>query len=326
MGMSRLRNTTVVMFILLAAVAAVPRPADAAPVTVKIGVAAADAVTAGYGDLQQIDLTGCGDLPDFGCGPTAAVNSFVFLQNTRPDIYGKKLVPELDRTKPENDLNKDGKVDRYDDMIAAGNALAGDDYMQTCCNRTTLRDDFYSGKRKYIEERTPNVTDYGVMDDPVLDRLDPNGTFPDDTPDLQRSPPSWDFLAEALEQGQDVELLITRDDGTKLIFGHYVTLTGLEFVDTDMDGGFDDGESATIHFMDPNGGPKSRVLRRRADGRLFLVSTDGKIEFDIRMAVEESPRFKKTDPIPAPPSAALLALAVAGIALRSRTRRAAAAR
>src|SRR6266567_825295 len=37
-----------------------------------------------YGDLKQGDIADCGAI---GCGPAAAVNSFVFLQNAYPQLY-----------------------------------------------------------------------------------------------------------------------------------------------------------------------------------------------------------------------------------------------
>jgi hypothetical protein len=89
--------------------------AAATPVVVKYGVDPTGAQD--YGKLLQKDLPGCGaedgvgDLAGSGCGPSAAVNSFVYLQNKYSSIYGKKLVPELDRNMPINDRDGDGDVD-----------------------------------------------------------------------------------------------------------------------------------------------------------------------------------------------------------------------
>jgi hypothetical protein len=51
-----------------------------------------------YGTLDQNTVEACKDAAgkSFSCGPTAAVNSFVFLQNMYPHIYDQQLVPDLD--------------------------------------------------------------------------------------------------------------------------------------------------------------------------------------------------------------------------------------
>jgi hypothetical protein len=68
-----------------------------------------------FGHLNQHD-TICGAM---GCGPTAALNSLVFLQNKYPTTYGTDLVPAV-----TTDLNGDGDVNEYDAWISAANDLA----------------------------------------------------------------------------------------------------------------------------------------------------------------------------------------------------------
>jgi hypothetical protein len=63
-----------------------------------------------FGKLDQ-GKTAC---PDANCGPTAAVNSFVYLQNTFPNVYKVPLVPS-------------GKE------VEIANTLNGKDFMGTCC-------------------------------------------------------------------------------------------------------------------------------------------------------------------------------------------------
>src|SRR5688572_14959976 len=82
---------------------------------------------ADFGHLRQADLDGCGNLANEGCGPSAAVNSFLFLQKTYPDVYGGKLIPGAGA-----DQDNDGDIDEYDGLIAAAEDLA-DNYMATCC-------------------------------------------------------------------------------------------------------------------------------------------------------------------------------------------------
>ena len=309
----------------------------AADPIIKFGVAPAAA--GDYGNLEQKFVASCGGTPNpvnhgFACGPAAAVNSFVFLQKTFPTIYGKKLVPEIDRTRPANDLNGDGNVDAYDDMIAAATELATATYMNTVVRRTTLRTEFYTGKRKYFEGdsttpgKVPGKTTYSVMDDPVLERLDGGLAFPAGTPDLVRSPPNPEFFINALKKKQDVEILISQDNGTTLTSAHYLTVTGIEWDDTTRNDKFDRGEAATLHIVDSapssRGGvdvKQSRPLSQRADGRLFITMADNK-DYDIRFAVEESAIVPDDDDdgddLPEPGPLTLLGVAAAALGFKRR--------
>src|SRR5262245_45155447 len=69
-----------------------------------------------YGDLDQHD-TNCGNV---ACGPTAAVNSFKFLQEVYPHIYDNLLIPHTA-----------GNTD-YEDMIDTANMLGTVMFMDTC--------------------------------------------------------------------------------------------------------------------------------------------------------------------------------------------------
>ena len=310
--------------VIIAMVALLALDAAADPIVIKAGVSAEDAEKAGYGVLQQKDLPVCATLtPEIGCGPAAAVNSFVYLQKIAPEIYKKELVPELPRDDDKNDKNRDGKVDAYDDMIQAATILSGNDYMKTRPPTDkdtggTFRDDFYDGKRSYIEKKVAGKTTYAVMDDPKLDEFDPLGKFEGDRPGLVRKPPSWEFLLKALRNHQDIEILITRDNGKMLTYGHYVTVVGMEFTDTDGDGAFDQGEPAKLHYMGTFGLGRTRELMQRADGRLFIKLDEG--ETDIRFAVEESPILAA---VPAPSGlASLLPALIAAAAMGRRRNRA----
>src|SRR4051812_1709318 len=63
-----------------------------------------------FGKLDQ-GKTSC---PDANCGPTAAVTSFVYLQNMFPNVYKVPLVPSGNEVEIANTLN-------------------GKDFMGTCC-------------------------------------------------------------------------------------------------------------------------------------------------------------------------------------------------
>ena len=93
-----------------------------------------------YGHLNQHDVPGFGiGDANFGCAPTATVNSMVFLQNRFPGVYGSKLVP---------DGSKAG-------LISVAQTLGSSQYMKTVDNSATYIDDWMWGKHQYIEDVVP---------------------------------------------------------------------------------------------------------------------------------------------------------------------------
>src|SRR5262245_35686701 len=70
----------------LIAVVLLAGPALAAPISYDVDLNSDNQ----FGTLKQTDVTGCENNPTgtLACGPTAAVNSFVFLENVYPTIYG----------------------------------------------------------------------------------------------------------------------------------------------------------------------------------------------------------------------------------------------
>jgi len=239
-----------------------------------------------YGDLDQHDVPGFGAV---ACGPTAAVNSFVYLQNKYPGIYDTLLVP---------DINANG-LDNAD-MIAVAQTLGGAVYMNTIANNTTYHDDFIWGKREYIEDKAPGRTEYLAQDSwnwPQPAR--PKPTW------VSTQYPTWDFIYDELVACEDVEVLLSWSGG-----GHYLTLSSFHWADTANPGVIDLGE-AWIDYMDPWTG---------AWGQSNIWSGSGRIETDyesgayISMAVSESP-------IPEPISLVFFSTGVAavmGVARRKR--------
>lgn len=187
-----------------------------------------------FGNLDQDDVPTCKDANNvsYTCGPTAAVNSFVWLQNSHPEIYDNNLVPIQ-----ASDLDGDNDVDEYDHMIATAIELGDPEYMDcTVCQGGTTLGNFIDGKRSWIEEHAPGTTVF-------KDVLNPN----------------WDFLFNELSHGEDVELLLGfyKEDGADADNapdrdgGHYITLTSFHWADADMDGVIDEEEGAFIDFIDP---------------------------------------------------------------------------
>ena len=169
--------------------------------------------------------------------------------------------------------------------------------MKTTDNGTTFRDDFFSGKQKWIEDHVPGQTDYSVMDDPALKKLDPGGNFVNPPAGYIGQAPTPQFLSNALLDGQDIEAIATQDDGTTITFAHYITVVGLQWDDKNGNGKIDAGDgAATITFIDPDGGVvKTRDLHQDANGLLYEATPDGR-RFDFRFAVEESPKEFAPEP------------------------------
>jgi hypothetical protein len=236
---------------------------------------------AAFGNLNQHDVPGCGD---FACGPTAAVNSFVFLQNKYPSIYDTSLVPHIAGNTP------------YQDEVAAAQALQSPNYMNcTACNGGTLLNDFINGKRKWIEDHVPGKTVYK---------------------DSAQS--NWPFLYNELNAMEDVELLVGFYDANgNRIGGHYVTLSSFHWVDQNMDGIINGNETATIDFVDPDNGQNKvqRLFSQSAAGQYSLttdygvggvIGTTPVATTGINWAISESP-------VPEPASIVLFVLGSCGL-------------
>jgi len=236
-----------------------------------------------YGGLDQ-HSTHCADL---GCGPAAAVNSFVFLQNTYPNIYGNNLAG-----------------DNYETWVDTANTLLDPRYMDCNCeNGGTTIDNFISGKQNYLNDVAPGTTEVHFQN--AYDATNP-------------ITPGWKFIFDELMRGQDIEILVGFYDDTGRNGGHYLTVTGLYFSDTSGDGQIQgNDETATLFFTDPNDGlPHSSTLDM-TNGFLDLVDYSDKYNVYIDAAVAESPVS-----VPEPLTLSLFVLGLAGaIAVRSRNKK-----
>ena len=246
-----------------------------------------------YGYLDQHSIPGWGNA---GCGPTAAVNSFVYLENKYPGIYDRSLIP---------DTNQNGVRDLAE-LVGVAQTLGGPGYMNTIANNTTWDDDFIWGKMTYIEQKVPGMTVYQAQDYW-------NWTQHTKPAWVQSAWPQWEFLYNELVDCEDVEILIDWSDG-----GHYVTLSSFHWNDADNDLIIDNAENAWIDFVDPWTGAYGTAS-------IWQSSYGGCIETNyatgswISMGVSESP-------IPEPATMTLLALGFAlslskgGLALIRRRR------
>jgi hypothetical protein len=242
-----------------------------------------------FGNLKQTDVPGCGN-GLFACGPTAAVNSFAFLQNKFPDIYDHKLIP---------DSNMNNMID-YDELKETALALGGMDYMMCAeCDGGTKIGNFINGKRKWINERAPGTT-----------------IFKDD--DL----PQWQFLWRELWDMEDVELLLGfyKADGSRL-GGHYVTLTKFWWEDTNMNDIIDE-TNAMIGFVDPADGTMKMQSLFNPPSRQDLF-TDYGVGLSIDNMQIASTRIDwavSESPVPEPAAFVLVVMALGCVGIK-RSRR-----
>jgi len=249
-----------------------------------------------YGNLQQ-DQVPPGNLGNVACGPVAAVNSFVYLENKYPEVYGRKLIPDDNIANGLHDMAE---------LISAAQILSGPNYDNTLPPGGTYHDNFIWGKYNYIEDRIPGVTRYEAQDQWAWG----NPPAPAQRPNwVQPMAPTWQFLFGELVACEDVEILISWSGG-----GHFVTLSSLHWNDIDGDGMIDFNENAMIDFIDPGTGAVNNTS-------IWQSYLGGSIETSyfateaswISMAVSESP-------IPEPATMTLLALGLGAMLLRRRMR------
>jgi hypothetical protein len=180
-----------------------------------------------FGNLNQGDT----DCPMVACGPTAAVNSFVYLQNRYPNIYGNKLVPKGANA-----------AQQYMNMQMVANTLGGADYMNTCnCGNGTFIEQFILGKQKYLDTMAKNATTYGAEDTFAWRTTLPDGSKVAAKPPYvqQNTAPTGQWLVDQLKAGEDVELFVNGSMGN-----HYITLTQMTY---NLD-----KNTGSFMFIDPN--------------------------------------------------------------------------
>jgi hypothetical protein len=253
-----------------------------------------------YGNLDQDDIPGGGEVD---CGPTAAVNSFVYLENKYPITYDRSLVPDTE-------IPPDGIRD-YDELVNAALMLAGANYMNTKPPGGTWYDMFVYGKYRYIEDQIPGVTAYqsqmlwawgfpGINPVRPADEIPPIPR-PDWVTDLMY--PTWQFIFTELHDCEDVEILLSWEGG-----GHFLTLTGFNWNDADGDGIIDPEEGATMMYIDPaTGDPSATGIWNVAVDSEYEIMTNYETGSVITMAVSESPI------IPEPATIAMVAMGMFGV-------------
>lgn len=239
-----------------------------------------------YGWLDQDDIpsNSQGNIGSMACGPTAAVNSFVYLEKKYSYLYGSLLIPDT--------VNND--IYDYSELIAVANTLIGSDYMKTTIQNGTEHDDFIMGKQKYINQQAPNTTTYLAQDFWAKDywSADVWGIRPWWVDPII---PTWGFIYQELLHCEDVEILLNGG------YNHYLTLYGLSWNDQTNKG--------LIQFIDPGTGAKGSadvwldMSFVYENSTSWLRTSYGGRESQITVVVSESP-------VPEPSSLMLMALGV----------------
>ena len=251
-----------------------------------------------YGNLNQNQIPNGGQ---YMCGPTAAVNSFVYLENAYPNVYGRSLVPDNNPPNGQHDLAE---------MITAAQTVGGPNNMNTKANLNgggggagTWDDMFIYGKMNYIEASIPNVTTYAAQ---MMSQWAWVGNPPrpaDEVPPIakpawvqDKTVPTWQFLYNELNDCEDVEILIVDGD-----WGHYLTATGFTWNDADNDFIIDPNEGAQLSYIDPaTGNPGVSALMQQGLGTPIFVNYGSYPYAQLVMTVSESP-------IPEPATMTMLA-------------------
>jgi hypothetical protein len=215
--------------------------------------------TALFGTLDQHDLSASysqfgSDATSTVCGPTAGLNSLVYLQNAFGNSYGTSLVSPT-----TSDLDRNGVVNAYDSWVfTAGSGLAAATTMNTTLTNGTWHDNFIQGLARYTEERAPGRTQY-LAQDYWAPTYWGNAPATRTQPDwVKGQTPTWSFLYDSLAKSAAVNVLFSANVGTS---GHYVTVTGLTW-DTTTNAG-------TLAYVNPwTGGFEQTGMRLNGSGRL----------------------------------------------------------
>ena len=201
-----------------------------------------------FGNLNQNDLSySYPAIAAMACGPTAATNSLVYLENAFPSNYGNHLIASAG-----HDLDGDGSYTTYDDWIYTdGGVVASASYMNTTSDYGTYFAGFAWGLHQYVENKTPGKSSY----------LTEDYYSPGDWVKLPSwvvgFTPTWDFLYNALNNSAGVQVAIQYVGGG----GHFLSVTGMTW-----DGAKNSG---TLSFMDPWVGQLGSVDIRVSSGIIY---------------------------------------------------------
>jgi hypothetical protein len=239
-----------------------------------------------YGYLNQHDLT---VYKEVACGPTAVVNSLVYLQNQSNfgGSYGNKLVPGVLRD--------------------VGDRLIGSSYMCTTLADGTFADRLAYGKHTYIEEKVAGITTYEAQSCWGWTHA-PEGEAKPDWYQTYTTP-TKDFISDALGNIADVEILLQWIENGK-DHGHYLTVNSFNWTDNNGNLTIDKYES-TIGYINPWVG---------AWGSSYLWEQGGKMYTDYATDSWIGAVVAVHGPLVIPEPATLLLLGLGGLTLLRKRR------
>lgn len=186
-----------------------------------------------YGHVYNTDSGLAGGNPVPWCAPTATANSFQFLENHYPSILPGQPLTGGNVIGLRNSLatgwTNSGGIPRPG-MIVGPNFLFATDQS------------WWEHKVWWIEDHAPaNTIVFGGMIE-----SDPSTWYRGG--DLIQGSPTWNFLWQEVEDGENVEIKI--DTGTSL--AHVLTLTSMNFDDLNNNLMWDPNEPRMIDYIDPN--------------------------------------------------------------------------
>jgi outer membrane autotransporter protein len=194
-----------------------------------------------YGHLYQYDVPVIGDS---ACCPTSAINSFTYLQNQYPGVYGTSLT-----SSPPT--------------IAEVQKIAGPDYLNwqpgLFGSGGVAIPYAMWGRYLYIESRLPFQTRYSYQvatkDGQPLHGDKIGNPWPANRPlPTPNSPgiivPTWQFIFDNLQKGADLGVGVTYLNDGIATDGHCLTLSRFSFDDKNNNGIIDKGEGS-VSFVDP---------------------------------------------------------------------------
>ncbi|MGO8703227.1 MAG: PEP-CTERM sorting domain-containing protein [Candidatus Brocadiia bacterium] len=250
---------------------------------------------AAFGDVGQNQVGPNGTSGNNFCAPTATINSFTWLTNAYPGTYG--------------DLLMGGQAT----WVAAGQLLAGGNFMQTDPNTGTSVANWINGKYNYIQTYAPGSTIFQGMSS-----LGTGGQ-----PWVQAANPTANFLLQMLQYGEDVEIgIVPAAGGT----GHVLTLSSIDWDDANNNSIFDAGDTLSIDGLDPAGSDGLGTSASTFDldlspatvagGPLTVSGGDGGVYngYALKVALAESP-------VPEPATLSLFFAGCGAAALLRRLRR-----
>jgi len=241
-----------------------------------------------YGNLDQNGaamVTALGqDLANQYCGPVAVTNSFRYLENKYPTVYG-------------NNLTSGNLV---------GTAMGLGDLMGTDFINGTWWDDLIWYKMIDLESKVPGMTDYQAQHMPGWNWNIWDNPAAAKPAWVESTVPTWQFLWEKLVNCEDIEILMNWSGG-----GHFVTVKSFHWNDADNDNIIDIAENATFDYINPWTGA-SGVSSIWQDSLGNPLETNYASGAYISMMVSETP-------VPEPAAITLLGLGALGLIRRRKS-------